>query len=260
MSDTRSFTWIEITLSVLTLISTSIATFAAAIALPADAEIKSLQAQTQRLDLALKQADADLRNSESNRRLTLELYQEVKKVVENDDNTPREEEAVRVLVQSLAEDPLRYQLLDVMSISASDPTVKEAAAVTSKFFREQTAVKVAPMASAAASDTPSSVTDVYNVDIFYCESKRQTSEPLARKAVALKSSGFTGRWRLRILPTSINEGSGYRVSSNQIRFSVPAEQAFANRLISALVGIGINVSPVAAETPTPNYVSFFICE
>jgi len=73
---------IETLTKLVTLVSLCLAVFAAWKALPVDEEIKRLQAETQRLDLALKQADSELKGLESSRKITLELYQEVKKVIE----------------------------------------------------------------------------------------------------------------------------------------------------------------------------------
>jgi hypothetical protein len=123
-------------------VSLALGVFATWKALPADAEIKRLQAEDTRLDLALKQADADLKGLESSRKVTLELYQEVKNVIEKRDRDPREEDAVRVLVESLADDPFRYKLLKVIAIGAKDTLVKHAAAATSAFYTVEVDVTV----------------------------------------------------------------------------------------------------------------------
>lgn len=66
-----------------------IAVIAAWKALPLDAELKVLQRETQRLDNELKlagarlrEAEAQLKADESQRKLSFDLYQEVKKVLE----------------------------------------------------------------------------------------------------------------------------------------------------------------------------------
>jgi len=128
---------LDVLTKLVTFVSLAIASFAAWKSLPIDADIKRLQAETQRLDLALRQADAELKNLESNRRVTLELYQEVKKVIEKKEKDSREEEALRVLVESLADDPFRWRLLRVLAVGAASPEVKETAAATSKFYEEE---------------------------------------------------------------------------------------------------------------------------
>jgi hypothetical protein len=128
---------LDVVTKLVTLFSLGLAAFAAWKALPVDAEIKRLQAETQRLDLALKQADADLKGLESSRKVTLEPYQEVKKVIEKKDKDPREEDAVRVLVEALAGEPFRWKLLKVIAVGAKSAEVKETAAATSKFYQKE---------------------------------------------------------------------------------------------------------------------------
>lgn len=246
----------------LTLVSLAIAVVAAWKALPADAEIKRLQAQAQELDLALKKADADLKELESSRKVTLELYQEVKNVIAKKDKDAREEEAVRVLVESLAEDPFRWKLLKVLAVGASSEEVKEAAAATSKFYEDEAAVR----AKSTSLPTPTTAADTsagfgaFNIDFFYCDRKRATSEPLARAALDLRATGGTGRWRVRALPESVNQQPGYGISESEIRFTPPDETAAANALAKALSGKGIHAALHETSYPTPGYVSVFVCQ
>ena len=241
----------------ITVVSLALAAYAAWIALPADAEIRKLQGETQRLDLALKRADADLKNVESNRKVVLELYQEVKKVIEKKEREPREEDAVRVLVESLADDPFRWKLLGVIAVGAKDVGVKENAAATSKFFQEDAQIQTATQ---AGPNRPSNGVGTYNVDIFYCEKTRTTSEPLARTALSLKASSDTGRWRVRSLPESINQQPGYSIHANVIRFTPPEERPVADALAKALASKGISVQFQEIAYPTPGYVSVFLCQ
>lgn len=244
---------------VITLVSLVLAAYAAWATLPFDAEIKRLQTETQRLDLALKQADADLKGLESNRKVTLELYQAVKTVIEKKDKDPREEDAVRVLVESLADDPFRWKLLNVIAAGAKSLDVKQAAAETANYYREEAQVQVAaPLAPPAPSKA--SGVGTFNVDLFYCEKKKQTSEPIARKALSLKQPSDTGRWRLRALPESINQQVGYGINTNLIRFTPPDERSVADTLKSGLASQSVNVQFQEISYPTPGYVSVFICQ
>jgi len=209
--------------------------------------------------LALKRADADLKNLESNRKVTMELYQEVKKVIEKKDKDPREEDAVRVLVESLAEDPFRWKLLGVIAVGAKDPSVKVSAAATSKFYQEDAEAHPAVQSLPSGRNVGSGAGS-YNVDFFYCEKKQSTSEPIARSALALKTTLDTGRWRIRSLPESINQQPGYSIQTNVIRFTPPEERPVADALAKALSAKGIKVQFQEISYPTPNYVSVFICE
>lgn len=246
---------------VLTLLSLGIAVFAAWKALPADSQIKRLQAQAQELDIAVKKNDSELKGIESSRKVTLELYQEVKKVIEKKDKDPREEDAVRVLVESLADDPFRWKLLKVLAVGAKSPEVKQAAAATSMFYEEESSVQ-----RNLAAQTPAAVTNAstnfasFNIDFFYCEKKRATSEPLARSALGLKGSGENGRWRIRALPESVNQQPGYSVTSSEIRFTPPQERSVAEALSKALATKNIRATLHETSYPTPGYVSVFICQ
>ena len=241
-----------------TLVSLALAAYAAWIALPADAEIKQLQRETQRLDMALKRSDADLKNLESNRKVTMELYQEVKKVIEKEDKDPRGEDAVRVLVESLADDPFRWKLLGVIAVGAKDAAVKESAAATSKFFQED--AQAQPITQATTSSAEDSGVGTYNVDFFYCEKKQESSEPLARAALSLKAGTDSGHWRVRALPESINQQPGYAIHTNVIRFTPPEERPVADALAKALSSKGVKVQFQEISYPTPKYVSVFICQ
>jgi hypothetical protein len=245
----------------ITLISLGLAAFATWRALPADQEIKRLQVATQQLDLALKQADAQLKNLESSRRVTLELYQEVKKVIEKTEKDPREEEAVRVLVETLADDPLRWRLLKVIAVGAKSTEVKKNAAATSRFYEEESVVQARSVATdPSAPTTTLASAGAYNVDFFFCERKRDTSEPLARAAVGMKPPGTTGRWRVRVLPESINQQPGYGIEASEIRFTPPDERPVADSLAQSLAARGTKVELHETSYPTPGYVSVFICQ
>jgi len=260
MTDEKSASGsLDLIAKIVTVVSLGLAAFATWKALPYDAEIKRLQTKTQELDLALKQADADLRNLEASRKVTLELYQEVKNVIEKKDKDPREEDAVRVLVESLADDPFRWRLLNVIAAGAKSPDVKRTAAETSKYYREEAEV---PQASAQPQPGAAQASGVgnFNVDFFYCESKKATSEPIVRNALSLKTSSDTGRWRARALPESINQQPGYGISSNVVRFTPPEERPVAEALAKLLETKGVNVAFQEISYPTPGYVSVFICQ
>lgn len=265
MSDSRSASpSIDMLTKVVTVISLAIGVFATWIALPADAEIKRLQAETQRLDLALKQADAELKSLEFNRRVTLELYQEVKKVIEKGSRDPREEDAVRVLVESLADDPFRWKLLRVMAVGAQSSAVKATAAKTSTFYEEEAQVQQrAAVPAARLADTKrleAAGLRGFNLDIFFCEKRRATSEPLANAVRELDPKSEGTRWRVRALPESINQQPGYGINGNEIRFTAPQERPMADALAHALSVKGIDVRFRETTHPTPGYVSVFICQ
>ncbi len=85
---------IEVASKIVTLCSLAIAAGAAWIALPLDAQLKRLQAETQQLDnqlkvaasktrdteIQLKETETRLKEAESARKLSFDLYQEVKAI------------------------------------------------------------------------------------------------------------------------------------------------------------------------------------
>lgn len=254
---------------VLTLCSLGIAVLAAWTALPLDAEMKALQAETQRLDNELKlaaakiqEAEAQLKEAESGRKLSFDLYQEVKKVLEKKERTPRDEEALRVLVESLAEDPFRYKLLSVLAVGSATESGKQAAADSSNFFREEAALKSRPLDPTSRPAPSSNIQSLanYDIDIFYCAEKGPSSESVARQIAGLKQSEETGRWRVRALPETINQQPGYGIRSNEVRYNIPEEMPQAELVVKRLRETGIQATLRATAQKTPWYLSVFVCQ
>lgn len=254
----------------LTICSLGVAVLAAWKALPLDAELKTLQAETQRLDNELKvagarlrEAETQLKEAESGRKLSFDLYQEVKTVLEKKERTPRDEEALRVLIESLAEDPFRYKLLSVLAVGSATESGKMAAAESSTFFREEAALSTRTVAPAAAPARPSAAATSlgsYDIDIFYCADRRSSSEPVARRLAALKQADESGRWRVRALPETVNQQPGYGVRSNEIRYNVPDEAAQAKIILERLQASGIQAALRATAQQTAWYLSVFVCQ
>jgi hypothetical protein len=255
---------------VLAIPTTLIALVAAWKALPVDAEIKELQVQTQKLDIELrsaegrlKEAESLLKETEAGRKLSFDLYQEVRRTLDKKDRTPKEEEALRVLIEALAVDPFRYRLLDVLAVSASSPETKQLAFESSTFFKEEASISALIQSATKELRLPQShakgIGDI-DVDVFYCASKIATSEPTAKKILELQQPNEEGRWRLRLLPESINKQSGYGISSNQIRYNPPYETEAAKSLLSRMEQSGYKAELRQSQQSTEWYVSVFICE
>jgi hypothetical protein len=119
-------------------------------------------------------------------------------------------------------------------------------------LREAPVSRMEPSASASFGS--------FNIDFFYCEKNRASSEPLARAAISLKGAGDTGRWRIRALPESVNQQPGYGLSSSEIRFTPPEERSVAEALSKALATKNIQAALHETSYPTPDYVSVFICQ
>lgn len=248
--------------------SAALALFATWRTLPLDAELKSLQAQTQKLDLdlkvaegRLKEAEARLKETESGRKLSFDLYQEVRKILENRNKTAKDEEALRVLIESLAEDPFRYKLLSVLAVSASAPDVKRSATESSTFYRDESWIaQRAPQVKQVSEGAQLSPVGSMDVDVFYCANKQASSEPIAKNVLALRKADESGRWRLRLLPESVNQQPGYGVVSNEIRYNAPDETKAARSLADRLEQAGYKISLRETQQSTKWYVSVFICQ
>jgi hypothetical protein len=254
----------------LTLISLAIAVMAAWKALPLDAELKNLQGETQRLDnelkvaaARLKEAEVQLKEAESSRKLSFDLYQEVKKVLEKKDRTPRDEEALKVLVESLADDPLRYKLLSVLAVSATTPEVKKSATESSMFYRQEAELTTRQPETIVKATIPESTggnIGSYDIDIFYCAAMKETSEPITKQILNVRLDSESGRWRSRLLPESVNQQPGYGVISNEIRYNAPGELPVAKILQQRLKDKGIDTVLKESLQLTKWYVSIFICQ
>lgn len=258
------------TAKLLSMLSLAVGVVVAVKAFPLDAEIKALQAEAARLENTVRQNEAELKAVEAQRRLTLELYDAVRKVLERRDKDDREEEAVRVLVESLADDPFRWRLLQALARGAASPEVRRKAEGAAEYYKEQadlpspanaggtgagTAAARSP-AAGAGRGAAGRLTAV-DVDFFYCETSLEKNQPLAQAAAQLNTTG-PGRWRARLLPEEVNERSSYRVNDNIIRFD-PGERAAAEALQAELAGLGVQFRSMQTGPTTPGYLSAFFC-
>jgi hypothetical protein len=252
---------LDVLTKIVTLVSLCVALYAASLAVPADSELKRLQADTQRLDNELKQAGAALQGLESDRKLTFELYKEVRDVLSKKEATRREEAAVQALVESLAEEPFRIKLLTVLATGARNPEVREEALQNTTYFTEQLQVETVDDPGAEPDEpAPKSGLASLNVDVFYCDERKATSQPVATVARGVEVGADSGRWRLRSLPESINQRPGYQISSNVLRFNAPDERDAAEELARRLKAKSISVELRESISRTPNYLAVFICQ
>ncbi|HWV15040.1 MAG TPA: hypothetical protein VN030_06370 [Cellvibrio sp.] len=239
------------------LVSLVIAAVAAWYALPMDKKVKALDAETRRLENARIAQDLELKTLETSRQLSLQLYTEVKDVLRSKDHSVKEEEAVRVLVDALADDPFRWKLLQALAVGASDPEVKEKAEITANFFKDEEQIPTAANKLTAQMIAPSEKSyNAIRIDWFYCDGEH---EEKVRAALKLKTEKVVGRWRPRLLPNEINSRPGYNVHSNIIRFNSD-ERTAAEALQSDLrERLSMAVSLQEIQYPTANYISVFFC-
>ena len=254
--------WMEQLSKGLSLVSLAVAVVAAWYALPLDKQMKELQAEAVRLDNALKVSEAELKRLEASRALSLELFKEVRAVLSTTEANARQEEAVRVLVESLAEDPFRWKLLQAIASASDHPEVRQKAEVSANFYQEEAAL---PMTAAVSDRSPpkaSAAAKPYaylRIDWFYCVATESRSKPLAEAAKQLRDDTMTGSWRIRALPKEINARVGYQIGNNVIRHN-PDELRAAQRLQADLKSMmQLDVQLMEIAYPTPDYLSVFFC-
>ena len=188
-----------------------------------------------------------------------------------------------MLVDSLAEDPFRWKLLQALAVAASDPEVQQKAEATATFFRDQGEVPVAdpaagldlnsssdpatgsgppaeaaPAASGTAARRGARAYRAMKVDLFYCGEAAGRGAALAEAALALRGQASV-RWRVRALPKEINSRPGYDIRRHLLRFNRderPAALALQADLKSLLK---VDVAVMEIPYPTPNYLSVFFC-
>lgn len=244
---------------IFSLFSLVIAVIAAGYALPLDKKIKALDAETKRLENARIEQDLELKKLETARQLSLQLYGEVKDVLRSKDHSQKEEEAVRVLVDALADDPFRWKLLQALAAGANDPAVKEKAEVTANFFKDEELVPVVTANSPPPAAQPAKNGKSYSairIDWFYCGAQQ---EPSVKSAMSLKTNSITGKWRQRLLPVEINSRPGYNIHTNLIRFNSDERDA-AEGIKADLAKLNMNVQLQEIQYPTANYISVFFCD
>lgn len=254
--------WMEQLSKGLSLVSLAVAVVAAWYALPLDKQMKELQAEAVRLDNALKVSEAELKRLEASRALSLELFKEVRAVLSATEANARQEEAVRVLVESLAEDPFRWKLLQAIASASDNPEVRQKAEVSASFYQEEAQLPMALTVSERKPVRTGAAANPYGhlrIDWFYCVATESRSKPLAEAAKQLQDETVTGSWRIRALPKEINARVGYQISNNVIRHN-PDELQAAQRLQSDLKSaLQLDVLLMEIGYPTPDYLSVFFC-
>lgn len=194
-------------------------------------------------------------NRESLEKKQILIYEAVVKSLESGD--VKRQMVSKALVTSMLDDPLRTELLAVLSTSSTPEIKKEAEATLaqeSRFKAEQNAPR------AALVKKSSSWEDI-DFDIFWCERSGDSARAQAERIKSqLAAEGAKGRLRVRLLPDSINSRPGYQHSGYVIRYNA-GEEALSVKLKA--LGDGI-VAPAAfvvslSGQDTPWYLSAFVC-
>lgn len=254
--------WMEQLSKGLSLVSLAVAALAAWYALPLDKQMKELQAEAVRLDNALKVSEAELKRLEASRALSLELFKEVRAVLSSNGQNARQEEAVRVLVESLAEDPFRWKLLQAIASASDSPEVRQKAEISANFYQEEAQLPMPAVEFMRGDPIAGAGSNAYGhmrIDWFYCVASERHNKPLAESAQKLRDDAITGGWRIRALPKEINARAGYQVSTNVIRHNRNELRAAQTLQADLKTVLKLDVQLMEIAYPTPDYLSVFFC-
>ncbi len=231
------------------------------------------QLQLSNQEVILKEQEAKIRASEelrkqheSDAQLTFKLYEEVKSALLAEKDPEKRQLIALKLVEELASESFKTRLITVIRDATPIAGIKEKAS-TAAYASESNELAARPAepppikASVTAVSNKTSTWSNLDFDFFWCESSGEKAKQEAFEALTIKDAAATGRWRVRMLPNSINAQSGYGISDYQVRINQD-EQEIGSRLKASLA----SVSPAGRDfvirevrNPTPYYVSVFFC-
>jgi len=226
-------------------------------------QLDSAEKSLKKTEISLQNRDADRKDSEvirvnreSNEKKQLMVYDAVVKSLEGGDQ--KKQRVSKALVTAMLEDPLRTELLTVLTESGS-PEIKKAAqatlAVESTFKAEEGVRRPAQQHSASQFAE-------WDFDIFWCERAGDSAKAQAEKIKKqLEVEGAKGRLRVRLLPDTINARPGYQHTGYVIRYNL-GEEAQSNQLKilgDKIIGPVAAFLPAISHQPTPWYLSAFVC-
>lgn len=97
------------------------------------------------------------------------------------------------------------------------------------------------------------------VDVFYVENQFDSINNINAKVIANKIDAMDGyKARVRQLPASVNLRSGYKVSSNEIRFDSDENELAQSLLENLKKASSITFQTRQSSSQTKNYLSVFI--
>ena len=210
------------------------------------------------LDGELRRRAGERADFESQQKFNFQIYEAVKTSLGQD---KVHQEAARVLVVSIATEPLKTALLDALSsFRGLDSDVKER--VKEDLYQAQQAIVFMPSQTAIDSATTGFKWENWDYDIFWCEKSGAPARAQAEAIVAaMKREGAAGRLRVRPLAEVINDRPGYGLSGYVIRRDTGEEkQAEALQLLAekTLRGQGrFTIEPSGQATRW--YLSAFVC-
>ena len=203
-----------------------------------------------------KDSEETRANRESLEKKQLLVYDAVVKSLESGD--AKKQSVAKALVTALLEDPLRTEMLVVLTTSAAPEVKKEAQATIaqeSTYKAEERVVRTEPR------EKPASWAD-WDFDLFWCERSGNAAQAQAENIKKqLEAEGAKGRIRVRLLPDSINDRPGYQHAGYVVRYNA-GEESQSNQLKSLgdrVVGPAASFVTSISYQSTPWYLSAFLC-
>lgn len=231
-----------------------------------EAELNKAQVSLKNVETWIAQQQQFRAERESLDNKRIKVYEAVVDSLSKSDE--RMQRVSAALVRAMLEEPLRTELLTVLS-EAGTPQVRDEVkrsldqAQVSAFERTEVEKKVVRVVEAAKREPAKhfSWEDV-DYDLFWCESSGPEAEAVAQGMLTvMQTQGAKGRLRVRMLPDSVNARPGYGHQSNVVRFN-SGEEKQANALVQlgnqVLGGTGQFTQSLSAQT-TRWYLSAFVC-
>lgn len=226
-------------------------------------QLNTAEKSLKETERSLKTRESDRKDSEearvsreSNEKKQLMVYDAVVKSLEGGDL--KKQRVSKALVTSMLEDPLRTELLTVLTESGSPEMKNEAQATLtqeSTFKAEERVIRPQQLKTSAHWAD-------WDFDIFWCERSGDIAKAQAENLKKqLEVEGAKGRLRVRLLPDSINARPGYQHTGYVIRYNL-GEETQSNQLKALgdkIIGPVASFLPTLSYQATPWYLSAFVC-
>lgn len=248
-------------------------------------QVDSQNLKVDELKTAISQAESNREDRKLNQQLTLQVFDQVNDIYK----TPNQSadivinrlSAVSALILIIPDQTVKDSLKRAvdsalnLQIAKGGDQAKQAQIVKSNFdaasFDASTASETVEAVSNSAikviadqSNSNSPKWGALNYNLFWCEDTTHPDAALeaANHALALKKldKQASGDWRVRKLPKSVNERSGYQIHTNIIRTSSSDETKVGKVLASVLANYGSPGFEVKEVSyPSPASISIFFC-
>lgn len=224
-----------------------------------NAKLNAQNIQIAALDSKIRERGAERADFESQQAFNFRIYEAVKASLGQD---AHHQETARVLVVSIASDPLKTALLDALnSFRGLDSGVKER--VQEDLYQAQQAVIFTPSQKASESAGAGFKWEDWDYDVFWCEKSGPPAKSQAEAIVAaMKQQGAAGRLRVRALAEVINDRPGYGVSGYIIRRDAGEEkqaEALQQLAEKTLLRTNAKFTIQPSGQATRWYLSAFVC-